>query len=214
MLSQRLRSPGILDATPHLHAGYRCCAACAFAHLYTSFPNWRRGEACATSKSGLCKRPRTQPFHAFWPRRGPMGSSGSNSSTTGALETDSPGRSLSLSFPVCKSELMACSQELRKAFLSLPRFCGSTAAFMLYENYKSNSSLTIGSSVRQPRFFSPSFASKHECCGRGTKAGQARRSSFFFRFFSFQKEIEASTIKRPTAGLTTMALGLLAGAVM
>src|SRR5205085_11643482 len=47
MLSQRLRFPGILDATPYLHAGYRCCAACAFAHLYTSFLNWRRGEACA-----------------------------------------------------------------------------------------------------------------------------------------------------------------------
>ncbi len=47
MISQRLRSPGILDATPYLHAGYRCCAACAFAHLYTSFPNWRRGETCA-----------------------------------------------------------------------------------------------------------------------------------------------------------------------
>ncbi len=47
MLSQRLRSPGILDATPLLHAGYRCCAACAFAHLYTSFPNWRRREVCA-----------------------------------------------------------------------------------------------------------------------------------------------------------------------
>src|SRR5947207_13103665 len=47
MLSQRLRSPGILDATPCLHAGYRCCAACAFAHLYTSFLNWRHGEACA-----------------------------------------------------------------------------------------------------------------------------------------------------------------------
>src|SRR4030081_3280998 len=39
--------PGILDATPSLHAGYRCCAACAFAHLCTSFPNSRRGEACA-----------------------------------------------------------------------------------------------------------------------------------------------------------------------
>src|SRR5215467_3009122 len=30
--------PGILNATPYLHAGYRCCATCAFAHLYTSFP--------------------------------------------------------------------------------------------------------------------------------------------------------------------------------
>src|SRR5260370_33808878 len=47
MLSQRLRSLGILDATPYLHAGYRCCAACAFAHLSTSFPNLRRGKACA-----------------------------------------------------------------------------------------------------------------------------------------------------------------------
>src|SRR5205085_12082973 len=28
--------PGILDATPYLHAGYRCCAACAFTHLYIS----------------------------------------------------------------------------------------------------------------------------------------------------------------------------------
>src|SRR5438067_7675966 len=51
MLSQRLRSPGILDATPHLHAGYRCCAACAFTHLSTSFPNWRHGEACAKDKN-------------------------------------------------------------------------------------------------------------------------------------------------------------------
>ena len=51
MLSQRLRSPGILDATPYLHAGYRCCAACAFTHLYTSFPNWRHGEACAKDKN-------------------------------------------------------------------------------------------------------------------------------------------------------------------
>ncbi len=47
MISQRLHSPDILDATPYLHAGYRCCAACAFSHLYTSFPNWRREEACA-----------------------------------------------------------------------------------------------------------------------------------------------------------------------
>src|SRR5712691_8078838 len=47
MLSQRLRFPGIFDATPYLHAGYRCCAACAFGHLYTSFPNWQRGEARA-----------------------------------------------------------------------------------------------------------------------------------------------------------------------
>src|SRR6266567_2194479 len=39
--------PGILDAPPYLHAGYQCCAACAFGHLYTSFPNWQRGEACA-----------------------------------------------------------------------------------------------------------------------------------------------------------------------
>src|SRR5205823_12868526 len=51
MLSQRLRSPGILDATPYLHAGYRCCAACAFAHLYTSCPNWRRRETCAKDKN-------------------------------------------------------------------------------------------------------------------------------------------------------------------
>src|SRR5436305_11626860 len=47
MLSQRLRSLSILDATPYLHAGYRCCAACASTHLYTSFPNRRRVEACA-----------------------------------------------------------------------------------------------------------------------------------------------------------------------
>ena len=47
MISQRLRSQGILGVAPYLHAGYRCCAACAFAHFYTSFPNWRRGEACA-----------------------------------------------------------------------------------------------------------------------------------------------------------------------
>ncbi len=51
MLSQRLRSPAILDAPPYLHAGYQCCAACAFGHLYTSFPNWRRGEACAKDKN-------------------------------------------------------------------------------------------------------------------------------------------------------------------
>ncbi len=38
---------GILNATPYLHTGYRCCAACAFAHRSTSFPNWRRGEASA-----------------------------------------------------------------------------------------------------------------------------------------------------------------------
>ena len=43
--------PGILDATPYLHAGYRCCAVCAFAHLYTSFLNWRRGEARAKAKN-------------------------------------------------------------------------------------------------------------------------------------------------------------------
>lgn len=42
-LSQRLRSPGILDTPPSLHAGYECCATCAFAHFLTSFPNWRRG---------------------------------------------------------------------------------------------------------------------------------------------------------------------------
>jgi short chain dehydrogenase len=47
MISQRLRSPGILDATPNLHAGYRCCAACAFAHLYTFFPILSAREACA-----------------------------------------------------------------------------------------------------------------------------------------------------------------------
>jgi len=47
MIFQRLRSQGILGVAPYLHAGYRCCAACAFAHLYTSFPNWRRVEACA-----------------------------------------------------------------------------------------------------------------------------------------------------------------------
>jgi hypothetical protein len=39
--------PVILEAIPYLHAGYRRCAACAFEHLYTSFPDWRRGEACA-----------------------------------------------------------------------------------------------------------------------------------------------------------------------
>ena len=47
MLSQRLRSLSILDAAPYLHAGYRCGAACAFIHLYTSFLNWRHGETCA-----------------------------------------------------------------------------------------------------------------------------------------------------------------------
>jgi hypothetical protein len=47
MLSQHLRSLVILDATPYLHAGYQCCAACTFAHFYTSFPNWRHGETCA-----------------------------------------------------------------------------------------------------------------------------------------------------------------------
>src|SRR5215472_4589652 len=51
MISQRLRSQGILGVAPYLHAGYQCCAACAFAHLYTSFLNWRRGEACAKDKS-------------------------------------------------------------------------------------------------------------------------------------------------------------------
>src|SRR6266699_7152546 len=47
MISQRLRSPGILDATPYLHAGYRCCAACTSGHPYTSFLNWQRGQARA-----------------------------------------------------------------------------------------------------------------------------------------------------------------------
>src|SRR5438874_2019433 len=51
MLSQRLRSWSILDATPYLHAGYRCCAECAFVHLSISFPNWRHGEACAIDKN-------------------------------------------------------------------------------------------------------------------------------------------------------------------
>jgi hypothetical protein len=50
MLSQHLRSLGppdflgILNAAPYLHARYRCCATCAFGHLYTSFPNWRHGK--------------------------------------------------------------------------------------------------------------------------------------------------------------------------
>ena len=44
---QRLHSQGILNATPYLHAGSRCCAACACGHLCTSFANWRREEACA-----------------------------------------------------------------------------------------------------------------------------------------------------------------------
>ncbi len=51
MIFQRLRSLSILDATPYLHAGYRCCAMCAFAHLYTSFLNERRGEACAKNNN-------------------------------------------------------------------------------------------------------------------------------------------------------------------
>jgi hypothetical protein len=43
-----------LDAVPCLHAGYRCCAACAFAHLSTSFPNWRRRKAC-TRDNNVCR---------------------------------------------------------------------------------------------------------------------------------------------------------------
>jgi len=42
--SQRLRSLGILDEAPYHHAGSRCCAVCAFAHLKISFLVWRRGK--------------------------------------------------------------------------------------------------------------------------------------------------------------------------